>query len=286
MVIYLYGIDSYLREKKVRGLVAEYRSRHKDADFFYADLADGLPVMENALAFLEQPSLFVPSKLIVARGGGRLAEGGEYSAQDVKEWAAALKRILSGKDVFAVVVDEDRPLAAFKFLLKEPVKAQEFPALLGDRLDAFIVAEARELDVKLDAEARRCLVRHAEQTGEDGRGWVVRRALEKFALADAARIQNNLDVFRELIGWRDKEEGYPLALNFLGSRNQFERLKLLERLRARGDDARYTMNLLCSLARRPEDVFALARSDVLVKSGALDDETALTGLALDIVSES
>lgn len=279
MIIYLFGPDSYRREKKTRDVLAQYHARHAQADFFEADFGDGPAALAAFSTFLEQPSLFVPVKFALARGGGGMSESNGFSVAEIKRWVGILKKLATEKSVFLAIVDAAKPLAAFRFLLNKPVRSQEFAPLSGSRLSAFIDTEAAASGAVLGPDGRRYLFEYGVFVGDDA-AWAIRRTLEKLALFGGDRPADACLV-REVVGWSAHNASYPLALGFLQSREPRSRLSILERIRARGDDARYTLNLLCSIAQRPDDVLALARADELVKSGALDDETALAELAVN-----
>ena len=67
MIIHLSGPDSYRRKKKLRELLADYFKKYESADLLDLDFSDDKEAWEKARDFLNQPSMFTPSKVLVAR---------------------------------------------------------------------------------------------------------------------------------------------------------------------------------------------------------------------------
>ncbi|MEK7479160.1 MAG: hypothetical protein AAB634_01340 [Patescibacteria group bacterium] len=272
MIICLYGPDSYRREEKVRELVLKYREKYAHADFLEVDLEENPEDWILARDFLEQNSLFTPSKFCLIRESGSVGE--EY----LKGWKEVLKSVLDSESVFAVISDSSKPIAAFDFLLKPPVKAQEFDEFSRAELGAFVLKEAGARGVKFDAPALRAFADYVSGAGERTR--VAVSEIEKISLAGFAMPLSLVDLSK-LISLEKYSGSYQIVTSLIRANKGYNRLAGLLELELRGDDPRYTLNLLGSVAWG-EDAVALARVDEMVKGGESEDEVALTGFALGL----
>jgi len=269
MIIYLYGVDSYRRGVKLKELVARYRAKYKNADFLDVDLGEDADAWEDVRDFLEQPSLFVSSKLAVVR------ESGEVS---LKPWRDLLKSVIDDKNTFVIIFDSRAPKKDFKFLLEDRVKSQEFDVLEGKKLEAFAQKQMLEIDLRFDTHAMEYFLRYIKQFKED-RTWVLVNTLNQVSLARFGDFVT-AQMLRDFLGWEERGELFSMALRFLGLRGM-DRLVCLETMLSDGYAVSHVFNLLCAVAKKREDVFALAEIDEGVKGGVMDDEVGLTLFALD-----
>ncbi|MAF79947.1 hypothetical protein CL629_02620 [bacterium] len=276
MIIYLYGPDSYRRNAKLREVVAQYRKKYSQADFLDVDLEEQLDDWVAVRDFLEQPSLFVRSKLLVVRGSGSISEKNGFSKGQIKEWVKLLQSHLESPKTFLVISDPSSPKKDFRFLLKNPVRAQEFERLEGRKLEAFVMQRAEDLGVSFEHDAKRFFLEYVLSVSDTS--WIVVQELEKISLSRFSQPVSLLDL-KKIIVWQRYDESFQMALGLLRERGGDGRLQFLENLSFRGDDARYTFNLLGSLVRGG-DAVEFAEIDEKVKGGELDDEVALTGFAL------
>ncbi|MDO8752194.1 MAG: hypothetical protein Q7J22_01390, partial [Candidatus Wolfebacteria bacterium] len=180
MIIYLYGPDSYRKNTRLREIVAQYRGKYRDADFLDVDLEEHPEDWERARDFLAQPSLFVRSKLCLVREAGSVSEKNGFSKSEIREWAALLQVYLQSEKVFLLISDSSAPLKAFQFLLKKPVRAQEFGVLRGRELQMFISLEAEARSLIFSPEAKRLFLEYV--SGVPEASWVAMRELEKISL--------------------------------------------------------------------------------------------------------
>lgn len=267
MIIYLYGPDSYRRNERLRKIVQQYRGKYKDADFLDIDLEESPENWVRARDFLAQPSLFVCSKLCLVRSSGVVTE---------KKWEELLRSHLDGEKVFLLISDSSTPLKAFQFLLKKPARAQEFGVLGGKELEAFVSREAGARGLTFSPEAKRLFLEYVSSFSDVS--WIAVREIEKISLA-GFRQPASLQDLQRVISWARYDESYRTAFSFLRAGGKYDKLGFLEELKLRGDEPRYTLNLLGSLVWG-EDAVRLARIDEMVKGGESEDEVALTGFAL------
>jgi len=278
MLIYLYGADSYRRGKKLRELVDRYKQKYEQVDFLDIDLEECPKDWVVVRDFLGQTSLFVSSKLCVVRGSGAVSEKNGVGRAEAKEWVVLLKTFLEDKNRFVIVVDQKKPLKAFQFLLKPPVKAQEFAELSGRQLEAFVLQEAKRCEVRFQDSARRAFLKYVLKFQD--RGWIVVSLLRQLSLAKF-HGELSLGQLQQLVPLEEYGESFQIALSLLRANKGYDRLERLEELRLRGDESMYTFNLLGSLVRG-EDALLFARHDEMIKSGEADDEVALTGFVLGL----
>ena len=74
MITYLYGPDSYRRTKKAQELIQDYKKQHQNIDIFKVDLEDDPDDWQKVSEFLNQPSMFVDSKLAIVKEAGTIDE--------------------------------------------------------------------------------------------------------------------------------------------------------------------------------------------------------------------
>jgi len=135
MLIFLYGEDSYRKNKKLQELVVAYTKKHGIGDVLSVDLEENPDDWKEVNKFLAQPSLFVQSKLAVIRNCREVEE---------KDWLKLLKLHTDTKDVFLILSDNKKPKKAFSFLLEKPVESQEYPRLEGVGLESFVKKEIQK----------------------------------------------------------------------------------------------------------------------------------------------
>lgn len=263
MIIYLYGEDSYRRNQKLKELVSAYKEKNPATDLLVLDLEDVPDEWSRAKDFLNQPSMFVDSKVLVVKEATRV---------DEKEWLAALKSNLKTPKTFILISDHNPPKKAFNFLLKDPVKVQAFPELAGEGLDNFISREATGFKIKFSREARNLLRSYIHTSTE--RSWLTHQELEKISLLNFPEPISLSDL-KKAINWTAKEVVFRTVNRFLGPSKFQEKLAYLEKLFLQKEAPAYIFNSLSYRASGRAAV-KLADYDISIKSGGLDYEEALT----------
>ena len=196
--------------------------------------------------------------------------------EEMKEWKKTLKSAIAAEKIFVVISDVSKPSAAFDFLLKPPAKAQEYPELSGALLRTFVLKQAAARSVRFQDSALRAFLSYLDRAGERARTAVTE--IEKISLA-GFEAPLSLSDLGKIISLQQHNESFQIALSLIRTNKGYDRLGRLLELELRGDEPRYTLNLLGSLARG-EDAVALARIDEMVKGGESEDEVALIGFAL------
>ncbi len=281
MIVYLYGPDSYRRGRKLREIIAEYKKRYTTHDLLHIDLSeepeDG---WVRAKDFLNQPSMFVESKVLVLKEAAREEHAGE---------AETIKREITSEKTFIVISDSDAPHPEFSFLLKRSFQVHEFRLPNEGSFEKFLLGEARARGLSFEDPARRHFVdfirasfppdepkKNISFAGE--RMWRTVTELEKLALVNRGEVisRSFIERYQQFLAQRNF---YDLVRLLLSGRALEVRLGALEELFAGNADSARTFNTLCYMAGGKDALF-LAEADVGVKSGKLDYETALLKTAL------
>jgi DNA polymerase III delta subunit len=272
MIVCLYGPDSYRRLQKKQEIIAEFRKKHSDLGLGVLDLANGAD-SDDLEEFLRSQSIFETKKLAVVEGLFPKRKTGENEESDAgdeaepeknaKEMVRILKAYIEAPNATILLSEDKKPTKAFGFLLKPPVRAQEFAALTGPASEAFVRSEAQKLGVVLAPAAARFLAEvHA------GDSWALATELAKLAGLGRPIDLKELD----LLGL-DVAPNYWALLNGVKSYDLRARLAALEMLLGMGDPAPKLFNILASQWK--EKIGQFARYDLAVKSGKFEYEEAL-----------
>jgi len=262
MIYFFYGPDSYRRNQKLNSSIAEYKKKYPVSDMAVLDLAGEPDDWMKARDFLNQPSMFVDSKVLVLRNSGEVSEKG---------WQKVLKSNLESPHTFIFVSDEKKPLKAFGFLLEPPAKSQFFGELDGRLLEAFIKKEAGARGLVFEKKAEDFFLGYLLALNE--RSWIAVSELDKFSLLGLAQ-PIKFEELRRVIASASNDEVFDIAKQIMWSRNWAEKLKLLEKLLLQKKEPAYIFNSLAYSARGRE-LIRLADYDAAIKGGNLDYEEAL-----------
>lgn len=275
MVIFLYGSDSYRRNKKLKELIQAYQEKYTEFDIFSCDLESEPDGWLRVRDFLNQPSMFVDSKIAVIKESGAVP-----TASGEKEWIKILKTYLktssTSQQTFILISDRKSPKKAFNFLLKEPVRSQAFEELKGGLLEKFLEREAKDYNLSFNPQAWQFFCSYI--ASGDNRSWLAHNELEKLVLADFPK-PISLDNLKSIVHWRTREEIFLVAGQILKAGNSGQKLKILERLLLQKGAPAYIFNSLAYQANG-RAVLRLADYDISIKSGRLEYEEALTDFVL------
>jgi len=269
MLIYLYGQDAYLRQRKAKELLKAYRAKYAQVDLFIADLGEEPDDWRRVKEFLGQPSLFAVSKIALVREGGAVGDAG---------WVKAVRGEKETSKTFVIISDCDGPKKAFHFLLEPPVKTQEFAELHGDALMRFVKMEAAERKVSFTPEALALFLQYL-LNGRERSGRAVHE-LEKLSLAGFPQ-PISLNDLKVVISPAAQEQVFAVSRTILKESGVEKKLSLLERLLIQGEAGAYLFNTLAYQAIGRQ-ALRLADYDIAVKSGKLEYEETLLGF---IISE-
>lgn len=266
--MYLYGADSYRRTKKLREIIQLNKAKQPNADLFFADLSEDADAWRRAKDFLEQPSMFSPSKTLVVYESGEVEE---------KAWIKLLKEHTATPKTFIIISDScAKPKKAFSFLLDVPVKVQEYVGLEGKTLDTFLKKEADTQNLKFEKDAWNYFVKFVDSKSD--KSWVGVRELEKIACAGFGTAISKKEV-ETMVRYSAESNVFNASRELMGVGTPYKRIAILESLLAQGEDAARLFNLLAYNARGAQAV-RLADLDIAIKSGTSDYEEALLDFVL------
>lgn len=268
MIIYLYGPDSWRRGRKLSELLGQYRQKYSQLDLLDVDLEENPDDWARVGEFLNQPSMFVESKVAIVRESG-LPEN--------KEWRKILRDQAKTEKIFVLISDSAGPKADFRFLKEKVFLKQEFDDLAGAELAAWAKKEAVARNLSFSAEAWHYFLGYLDSLAE-GRSWAAIQELEKIALADLLSPISEKNL-RSVTVWFSAEDFQDLINPLFRSFDWRRRLFLAEKLFLQKEDAAHIFNALAYRAHGSQLV-RFADYDIAVKSGISDYESAIFDFAI------
>lgn len=271
MLIYLYGSDSYRRQKKSNFYIEEYRKKYSNlsCDFFDLDPSAGSGQEEflRLKEFSGQQLLFDNKKMAV------LNNVFEIDAKELKDF---LKKYLDSEDFTILISEEKLPPKELEFMIKKAFKVDEFKELEAENWRFFIQKEAKERKAVLTAGAINFL---AEIYKNDS--WGLANELDKISLISPI---SPVDI-NDLKKINDYNYESPDIFAFINavSRNWplARRMNALEKLFISQEESFKIFNIFASLNWLPRQIIKkLADCDIMVKSGKMDYEEVLVDLAI------
>jgi len=269
MVIFLYGKDSLRRGRKLKELTSSYKAKHKETDVMEFDLSSDLEEWRGAKDFLNQPSMFVESKIAIIRSSTIPCE---------KEWVEETKKQVFSKKTFLIISTDEKPEKDFLFLLKSPVVSQKFDELSGVSLSKFFDEEAEALKISFFPEAKKFILSYISLK-EEARTWSLVGELTKLSLLFGGKKIEKRDV-EKLFDAREKERVFQLSGRVFSSRTPKDALPLIELLLLQKEDPAYIFNSLAYKATG-KSALVFANYDVLIKGGKLGYEEVLLDFSIN-----
>jgi hypothetical protein len=257
MIIFLSGPDSYRRTIKEKEIVEAYRKKHGSISDDRFDFSQDSEI-EDLEGFLMNSSMFDANKLAIVESPSKAP-----AAKLAKIFKSHLK---DDPKTTILIISDNEPTVAFKFLKEKPAIYQDFPLLAGKALDAFIQIEAVRRGLKLNLDTVQKLAQAFE-----GDSWSVVTELDKLEFMG----KQPLDLEKPA------PEYFELVNTLKYSHDIRSKIVALESILSdRKDDAARVFNSIgyCSRDRREAELFA--DYDVSVKSGRLDYEEVLLDIAL------
>lgn len=266
MLIFLYGADSYRRQKRLNKILGEYRNKYSNLSCDYFDLEDA-GELSRLKEFAAQMLIFDNKKLAVLRGVY------EADKKGIKEF---LKRHQGSKDFTILISEEKRPPAEFKPLLKKSFSMEEFKKLEGDVWYLFMQKEMRERNLSLTLAVINFLAEVFK-----GDTWGLVNELDKLSLLPRDLILD-LEKLKKIGSYPYQSPNIFTFINMvIGGRLPSEKITALEKLFIGQEEPVKIFNILASLKRLPDKLIRkLADYDIMVKSGKLDYEEVLLDLAI------
>lgn len=265
MIIFLYGPDSYRRQKKANSFIEKYRKEYSNLslDYFDLELPDGLLRLKE---FAGQLSIFDSKKLAILKNA---------FLSDVKDLREFLKKYLKVENLTILISEETLP-QELKSLAAKAFLAEEFELLKGNKWEFFVKKEIEQRKINLSPQAAFFLSRTFE-----GDIWGLVNELGKISLFSAKKQIDTAD----LIGIGDYGYKSPDIFSFMSAVIKNwplpQKVVELEKLFIAGEEPLKIFNIMASLKWLPKDLIRkVADYDVMMKSGKVDCEEVLVDLAL------
>jgi DNA polymerase III subunit delta len=239
MIIFLYGEDSFRSHLKLLEIKSKYLESDKSGSGLSSFECDGQVPADKIINTFETANLLAPKRLVVAK---RLISS--FSEIDQKKILEFLKnnkkRISEDNDLIAVFWEENQPKksnAIYKFL-ESNAKKQHFEKLSGTKLNSWIIAKIKEIDVasSISREALEKLILYA---GNDSA--VLDKELQKLVNYSGGNMINESDV--DILVNANLDGNIFATVDAIGANNKKEALILLHRHLKKGDDPFYIFSM-------------------------------------------
>lgn len=244
MIIFLYGPDSYRRQKRLKEIISQYKKKHSDLalERFWDD------DLQQLKDFAKEQSLFASSKLAIV-----FPEKAIWR----KEFADILKSQLNSKNTIILISYDNKPTKEFYFLLESPVLSQFFENLPPKKAKIFLQKEAFDRGISISNETLDLLIKiHGSNL------WGALNDLEVLSLGGTVEKKPENQRLLELI--KNLKRGSLSSVEWLIST----------------EDHSKVFNIIASLAANRRDAMIMANYDAAIKAGKLTYEEALLDLAL------
>lgn len=266
MLIYLYGPDSYRRQKKLNYYTEEYKKKYSNLSCDFFDLENPEEFLKLK-EFSSQQLLFDNKKMAVLRN---VFEVDEKKLKDFFE------KYLKSENYTILISENKLPPAKLKFIVEEAFKVEEFENFEAEKRRFFIQKEAVIRKLNLTPKA---IIFLSEVYYGDG--WGLVNELEKLSLIskdfpidveDLKKVGDYGYESPDIFGYINAVlKNWPLS----------QRIIALEKLFIIQEEPAKIFNFFASLNQLPTSLIKkLADYDVMVKSGKMDYDEVLVDLAL------
>ena len=255
MIISLIGQDTYLIQQKLRSIITEYKKKHSQLTIQKYSALDEEWLVQLKI-FFENQSLFEGTKFA-------MVSDFKKSTKVLKDGVQLIEKILKNENVFLILVGDGIP-TSLSFATKKPALFQEFPLLAGGEFLSFLDHEIKVRALQLSKEDISLLLKIYE-----GDTWGLVSELDRLELGGKMATD-----------FIDHKNFWQRIGQFLKSPSKTERLALLEILLDHFE-AREIFNMMAAskfISSAKKEQFA--RYDIFVKSGKLDYEECLIGMAI------
>ncbi len=266
MIIFLYGSDSYRRQKKLNKILEEYSHKYSNLSCDYFDLENS-DELSRLKEFAAQMLIFDNKKLAV------LKNTYEADEEKLKEF---FKQYLNSEDFTILISEDNSPPAELKFFLKKSFSTEKFKELEGEDWRFFIQKEVKERKLLLTSAAIKFLA-----DAFVGNGWGLINELDKLVLLSKNSPIDAKDL-KQIGGYQYQSQNIFSFINaVIENWPPSQKIIMLEKLFIGQEEPVKIFNILASLKRLPNKLIQkLADYDVMVKSGKLDYEEILLDLAI------
>lgn len=245
MLIYLYGTDSYRRQRELKKLLDRYvEKKGVVMERFPIETGEHVVRLNN---FLQGQSLFGDYKVAVAYPSGEFPK---------KEFKAILHAYADSQKTILIVVTENKLPKEYGILFKKPELVSACDAMDEVQMKAFIAREAAARNVQISAGTAATLcVAHGSNT------WGVVTELEKLSLGGTMEQNHTSETFFNLLMRLPRKD-----------------IVALEWMLAANNPAAVFNVLAGYVGEQLKN--KMADYDAAIKSGKLDYEEALTDLVI------
>lgn len=275
MLAFFFGADSYRRTRGRNEYVTAYRATHAEVLMGVYDFGECRTADETRARFGELEEFAASHSLF---GEPRCAVVSRLIEAEVAGMKTFLEAQAAEKDLLLVLEEEGALPASIKPLAKRALCVEDYRPLRGETFAEWIRAEAKEAGVALTPSALVFLTRaYSSDT------WRVHTELAKLASAPRAAEKKAYDVSDlERFGDFGQSENIFSFINGVARQaDAREMTNALERLFAIREEPAKIFNILAASKYLSRTLLArLAEYDVMVKSGRIDYEEVLLGLAL------
>lgn len=281
MLIYLYGPDSYRRQKRLNIIADQYRRKYSNLSRDFFDLNFSTEAGQEEFLRLKE---FSGQQLLFSAMGGSVS-GGENKKMavlnnifgiDAKELKDFFKKYIDSEDFTILISENGLPPKELEFIAKKAFKVEEFKELKDESWRFFIQKEAKERKMFLTSGVVKFLAEAYK-----GDSWGLINELEKISL-----ISKNSPIdIEDLKKIGDYNCESPNIFSYINavSRNWSlpQRIIALEKLFISKEEPVKIFNIFASLNWLPRQIIKkLADCDIMVKSGKMEYEEVLVDLAI------
>jgi len=266
MLIFLYGPDSFRRQKKLNKIIEEYRQKYSSLSRDYFDLENPEEFL-RLREFSSQLLIFDNKKLAVLKNA---------FAFEPKDLRGFLKIYLNAEDLTILISEENSPPEELRLSLKKAFLVEKFDFLEGDEWLSFIQKEAARRKISLTSQAVYFLARIFKDDN-----WGLVNELDKAVLLSQKGPIEPDDLKKIGDYSRESPDIFDFINRVVRDWSLPEKIIALEKLFIADEEPVKIFNIMASLKRLPLKLIQnLADYDVMVKSGKMDYEEVLLDLAL------
>ncbi|MDI6717607.1 MAG: hypothetical protein QMD86_00960 [Patescibacteria group bacterium] len=269
MVIFLYGADSYRRQKKLRELILEYQKKNSafSEKFFDLENPDDFFGLKELFT---QVFMFSQKKLMVLKNISAACEN------EIDDLTNLIKSVLKSSDDILIISDENVPVKKFSFLLGKSVVSQKFKNMDSAKREFFITKEAKNRNIELTQKAIKFMAR----TLKEG-SWEIINELDKIQFLKEDDKKFDAEDLEKIFFYSEPTEIFRFINNVFKTGRLAQKLHDLELIFLNREEPAKIFNIMAGGKFLTfEQITRLADYDALVKSGKIDYDMVLLDIAL------
>lgn len=267
MVILLYGLDDYRRQKNLEKTRDNYLEKYGlvSADFFDLENEGGFSQFKN---FFHQGNLFGMKKM------GILKNISTLNKEEAEQLKTLLKEAVESEETTLIVSEADIA-GNFQFIEEKAAKKFHYPELESGKMEFFIKKESEERKINLTPETIRLMSKIFNKDT-----WSLITELEKMEFLENKTPITPV-ILEQTVSWFEEPEIFRFIDSVSKNHKANFKIPLLENIFLNKEEPAKIFNIFASRQYLDfETIKKLADYDVEIKSGKIDYETALLDLAL------